>query len=495
MTLKNKVLEELGNRFDEEYLRSFSSHIGKPARKRLLGTLFFNSNELKESFRSNLDPFVLVALEQRMNWIKDWLQQEAWSHFFGNLYLIERSLYYNNRPELQDRLGWTISDLHTAHILMLMGDNLTDSLGSCFFERLKGLVTVDCKLIDDKDREFYKLAVINLCNVIDVLNYYINMANADPEYKELAKSYMRLSFASLQKTFLDAEKPSTDINLSFFIYTAVQKCARVLNEEVEALLDTYKKLGNQLEGEIADLKAYNSILSLCDLYYLNKEKFISLFEKVFEKVSAKVDWVNRPFYIRMLLFYLEETGIGAEPIKLKIRPTFNPSNVDEITEKLFPEYFLNKDQLTITADEIAKLMTFTDTEIRTKLAAILQRSKYISPSEKEGLPAESKKPHTGGEISDFEVCMEIGSHNLLHICLPIKSGREITTSVPENYAYQILKPFVRLYDRCAVIFVTARRCSQALDGYIKQLKALYGFPIDVIQEEYLCRIFKFYDQL
>jgi hypothetical protein len=321
------------------------------------------------------------------------------------------------------------------------------------------------------------------------------MANADPKYKDLAKSYMRLSFVSLRKTFVDPEKPHTDINLSFFVYATVQKCAKVLNEEVDALLDIYKKLESQLEREVAELKVYNSILSLCDLYYLNKEKFILLFEKVFEKVSAKVDWVNRPFYIRMLLFYLEEAGIGAEQIKLKIRPTFNPSNVDEITEKLFPEYFSSKDQLTITTDEIAKLMTFTDTEIRAKLAAIFQRSKYITSSEKEGLPAESKKPHTGGEISDFEVCMEIGSHNLLHICLPIKSGREITTSVPENYAYQILKPFVRLYDRCVVIFVTSRRCSQALDGYIKQLKALYGFPIDVIQEEYLCRIFKFYAQL
>lgn len=495
MMLKDRVMEELGNRFDEEYFRSFSSHIGKPAKKRLVGTLFFNSYELKKNFLSNLNPFVLVALEQRMNWIKDWLQQEAWSHFFGNFYLIERSLYYNNRPELQNRLEWTISDLHTAHILMLTGDNLTDSLGSSFFERLKGLVTVDCKLIDNKDQEFYKLAVINLCNVNDVLNYYVSMANADQEYKDLAKSYMKLSFLSLKKTFLDTEKPTTDINLSFFLYATMQNCAKALNEKIEVLQDTYEELENQLEAEIAELKAYNSILSLCDLYYLNKEKFTRLFEKVFEEISAKVDWINRPFYVKMLIFFLQEEGIGAEPIKLKIRPSFNPLNVDEITEKLFPEYFSNKNQLTITPDDLDKLMTFKDAEIRKKLTEIFQRSNYLTPDEKGGLLAESKKPHTGGEISDFEVRMEIGPYNLLHICLPIKSGREITTSVPENYAYQIMKPFIRLYDRCVVIFVTSRRCSQALDGYVKQLKALYGFPIDVIQEEYLCRIFKFYAQL
>jgi hypothetical protein len=494
MMLKDKVIEELSNRFGEEFSRSFSSTIENPARRRLFATLFFNSYELEKNFLSNLDPFALVALEQRMNQIRDWLQQEAFAHFFGYLYQIEYSLDYHNRSELQNRLQWTISDLHTAYILMLTGDNLTDSLGSCFFERLRGLVTVDCKLIDAKDKEFYKLAVINLCNVNDVLNYYVGMGNADQKYKDLAKSYMKLSFLSLKRTFLDAEKPETDINLSLYVYATVQNCAKVLDEKIEELQDTYEELENDLEAGISKLRPYNSILSLCDLYYLNKEKFTSFFEEVFEQISTKIDWINRPFYIKMMIFYLLEKGIGAQPIKLKIRPTFNPLNMDEITEKLFPEYFLNKSQLTITSDELEKLMTFDDAEIRKKLTEIFQRSSYITTEEKERLTEESKKPHTGGEISDFEVHMKIGPHNQL-ICLPIKSGREITVSVPEKYAYQIMKPFVRLFDRCVVIFLTSRRCSQALDGYIKQLKTLYGFPIDVIQEGYLARIFKFYAQL
>ena len=52
----------------------------------------------------------------------------------------------------------------------------------------------------------------------------------------------------------------------------------------------------------------------------------------------------------------------------------------------------------------------------------------------------------------------------------IKSAREIkANSVSESYAYQLLKPFIHLFDSCVVIFITAKPCSLALDAYIKKL--------------------------
>lgn len=81
MSLNSKVMKELGRRLDEEYVRSYSAHIRKPARKRLFGTLFFNFYELKNNFTKNIEPFALVGIEQRMSWISDWLTQEAFGHF------------------------------------------------------------------------------------------------------------------------------------------------------------------------------------------------------------------------------------------------------------------------------------------------------------------------------------------------------------------------------------------------------------------------------
>lgn len=492
--LNEKALKELGKRLEEEYLRSYSTHIGKPAMKRLLGTLFFNLYKLKKEFQKNLDPFVVIGLEQRMNWISDWLTQDAYGHFFGNLYQIEYSLIYNNRSELQKRLNWTIGDLYTAHVLILQGNNLTDSLGSAFLDRLNGLVTVDCKLIDKKDQDFFKLAVINLCTLNSVLADYVNMTTGDQ--KDLAKKYLRLSFDSLERAFRDTEKLDENISLPLFVYLTLKNDAVILNEKIDLLEKDFHSLLQQLENKISKLRPYDIILSLCNLHELDEEKFRELLEQVFEEISKKVDWINRPFYVRMLILYLQDGVIGTQSINLNIGPDFKPLNVEQITEMLFSEYFANQEKVSISKNDLDTLMNYDDAEIRQKLANILQQSKYLSKIQKEQLAKESKKPHTGAEISDLELRIDSKPNGTIYVCLPVKSGKEIRTqSVPESYAYQIMKPFIHLYDNCVVIFVTARKCSQALDAYVKKLKSLYRFPIAVVQEEFLCRIFKFYNQL
>lgn len=88
--------------------------------------------------------------------------------------------------------------------------------------------------------------------------------------------------------------------------------------------------------------------------------------------------------------------------------------------------------------------------------------------------------------------------NSVMVCFPIKSGQEIKSdSVPESVAYQVMKPFIHLYGDCVVIFITAKKCSQPLGNYIKKLQTIQNppLPIDVLQNENLCKIFKFYKLL
>ncbi len=492
MIPRDKITKELAVNFENEYQRSFQTFTTMPARKRVNGNVFFNSHQLVTNFSDNLDPFTLVALEQRMAKIKDWLEEEAFGHFFGNLYLVERSRYFDNRAQLQNRLEWSINDVHTAHIMMLRGDNLVSSLGSTFFERLKELVNADCKLINGKDPQFFKLAIINLCNVIDCLYYYVNMPNADIEQSDLAKEYMKSSLPFLSQIFNDKALVE-DINLRFFLYLSVKRCKESLSQTIDDKeTSAYNELEKEFEKDLMSLKSYNVILSLCNLYYLNREKFLAFFEKCF--VSLKIDWVNRPFFIRSLLFYLENYKSTTEIVPLNLSPTFSPGNADEIVSKLFPEYFQNKQDVVIESADIEKLNSLYDHDIRNHLASIFQRSQYISKEEKERIFEECQKPHNVSEISDFEVTF--GSYPYFYACMPIKSGREISKdSVPENYAYQILKPFIHLFDCCVVIFITAKPCSLALDAYIKKLISLYHFPIAVLQNELLCKIFKYYGKL
>jgi len=491
---KDKIEKELVSNFEIEFRRSTSTSLSKSSRKRQNGTLYFNSHQLIENFSSNLEPFALVALEQRMNLIKDWLEQESWTHFYGNFYLIEKSLEFHNLPELQNRLQWTIADLYTGRILMLTGDNLTSSEGSCFFERLHGLVSVDCKLIDRRDKQFFKLAIINLCNVVDCLHYYVKMPNSDEDNKKLAIDYLKYSLASLTQVLFNNDIPIEDINLLFFVYLSITRCKESLGRSSEDKeQEVYQSIVKKFEEELDRLKTYNKILALCDLYYLDNAKFMVLFERCYNKLI--IDWVNRPFYIRILMFYLKNLQIGDDIIKLKISPNFNPLKTDDIIVNLFPEYFENTNEVIIESRDKEKLMSFKDVDIRGRLANIFQRSKFLTEEEKERLVGEAKKPHATSEISDFEV--RLGDYpDIIHACMPIKSAREIRDdSVSEKYAYQLLKPFIHLFDRCVVVFITAKPCSLALDAYIKKLISFYNFPIAVIQEDYLCKILKFYNQI
>jgi hypothetical protein len=489
---KDKVITELVKNFENEYFRSFQTLTTMPARKRVKGNVFFNSHLLIKIFSDNLDPFVLVALEQQMNEIKDWLEEEAFGHFFGNLYLVERSRYFNNRPQLQNRLEWSINDIHTAHIMMLKGSALVSSLGSTFFERLKELVNADCKIIDGRDPQFLKLAIINLCNVIDCLLFYISMPEAEKMQKDLAKEYMESSLPVLEKAFLD-KVFLDEHNLGFFMYLSIKRCKEAIGQTLDGKqIMTYNELEKDFEAKIEQLKSYNVILSLCNIYYLNREKFFTLFEKSVDKLI--IDWNNRPFYVRILSFYLENFKSATDEIPLKISPSFSPENVDDVLNKLFPEYYQSKKDITTEDKDMEKMNAFHDQEIRSSLADIFQRSQYITNEEKERLIEECKKPHNVNEISDFEIKM--GNYPFIYACMPIKSGQEIKKgTVPENYAYQILKPFIHLFDSCVVIFITVKPCSAALDAYIKKWNSVFHFPIAVLQDELLCKIFKYYGKV
>jgi hypothetical protein len=74
--------------------------------------------------------------------------------------------------------------------------------------------------------------------------------------------------------------------------------------------------------------------------------------------------------------------------------------------------------------------------------------------------------------------------------MPFKTGVEIKNdTVSVDYAHQILRPFVH-FDNCVVIFITAKRCSQALMNYIKQFKDKWHLYIEVIENEELAKLLK-----
>jgi len=398
-----------------------------------------------------------------------------------------------NFKELQNRLSWTVNDILTMHTHILLGSSLDDSLGSAFLDRIKGLINVNRKIIEKNMSDFFKLSIINLCTVNKCLLDFLRNNDND-----LVRGYIETNQHPLKKAFDDLEKSPSNLSLLSYLYLNITGNAKILKDDIKIFISEFEKMKKLLLEHYESLRNYEAILIACNLFEL---KEYDLFDKIsgsLEKklLSKSIDWQVRPFFIRMLIYKLTRFEIK-KPLDFEIYPSFDEINLEDVLHKLFTQYSEEKPEIEINSDDIEKLHKFSDAEIRKKLSSILKKSDFIDEFAKRRLDEEASKPHTGYEFSDFEVRISKdtkgGFGNVITVCFPIKSGQEISgSSVPEKYAYQIIKPFTHFYGDCAVIFLTAKKCSQALENYVKKLQSPRKMPIQILQDEELCKLFKYY---
>jgi hypothetical protein len=137
----------------------------------------------------------------------------------------------------------------------------------------------------------------------------------------------------------------------------------------------------------------------------------------------------------------------------------------------------------VEAADIDRLNSLGDSELRALLARIILGVDPVI------LQREAQKPHGPFEIADMEIPITVQGQRF-YLCIPVKSGQEIRgKTVPELWAYQILRPFAD-FDRCAVVFVSAKKCSQNLMNNIKRMKDKFGLAIEVIEAEELAKLLK-----
>lgn len=143
-------------------------------------------------------------------------------------------------------------------------------------------------------------------------------------------------------------------------------------------------------------------------------------------------------------------------------------------------------EIVIEKEDMAALHKLYDSEIRHHLA------KLILNADPALLQREARKPHGSFEISDMEIPIQLEGIEF-HLCIPVKSARDNgiknRDSVPVEIAYQIFRPFLHL-NRCAVVFVSSKRCSQNLMNFIKKMKNNLGWTIEVIEDKELAQLFK-----
>ena len=179
---------------------------------------------------------------------------------------------------------------------------------------------------------------------------------------------------------------------------------KALNIKTDSKLDKFEEIKKLIKDNYKDLSDYDLVLITCNIHELDeKDLFDTLSKHIIEKLSNnKVDFKTRPFFLRLILLYLKTNNI-TEKILIDIRPCFDPVNSSEVLKKLFTDYYKNHITIEISSEDLGKLHSLNDQEIRDKLCTIFLKSDFIEEAEKKKLEEESKKPHTGYEISDFEV--------------------------------------------------------------------------------------------
>ncbi|MBN2393905.1 MAG: hypothetical protein JXR84_24440 [Anaerolineae bacterium] len=138
--------------------------------------------------------------------------------------------------------------------------------------------------------------------------------------------------------------------------------------------------------------------------------------------------------------------------------------------------------ISVEQAEINALYELSDEDIRQKLARIIEGVDVAV------LQREARKPHGGFEIGDMDIPIDINGDRF-YLCIPVKSAKEIGKTVPEKISYQIFRPFLN-FNRCAVVFVTARNFSQNLMNTIKRMKDRLGWSIEIIENKELAQLFK-----
>lgn len=401
-------------------------------------------------------------------------------YYYSSFYYAYRNVKDNDLHEQQKVLMKTNLDTMAMLLKILATKKKFTSIGSsldnCFFTRIERFIWALEFIVNKKEEELYIPGLYNVCNIHQTLILYLQCG--DSKYNDLVKTQLKklktllLSYSQNEKV-RELLNRNSQLQLFYesqkYLYSELEN----LEYKMEASLEDFDSLNNEQKMRI-----------LTSLFAVDKELFIKKFELIIEDIIEEVDYLNTLQKILLLrvisnyLVYKEEKDL----IELNLVEPFDSIDIVDYMTSTFDNYSLIR-SVDVTEADLKNLQNLDDQELRTKV------SEVIKGADSAELLRESKKPHGVSEISDMEVKTRYRGKRLF-LCMPFKSGKEIRSkSVPVEISYQIVRPFIE-FKKCAVIFITAKKCSENLMNYIKKLQDTLGWPIGVIEERQLAALLK-----
>jgi len=405
--------------------------------------------------------------------------------FYSSYYYAYRDIKNNDVEISQKRLKKTNLDTMAMQLKIKAFEmNLAEignSTDDYFFSRMERLLWAIQYIMRNGQEELYLPAIYNLCNVHQTLALYLISQHEEyiNETRELFTQVYNLLLDYLKVSFI-SDIVERNIQLKVFV-----EAQHFLHSSIQGTPYTFT-ISNIGFSRLSPTQALRILTSL---KIIDDNLFLTNFELAFGKLASRVNmltYLDNALFLRVMADYLTLVN-DSEPLEMGLFEPFEVINLSDYMNRIFNKYDMIA-TTNVTEKDLIKLNSLKDSDLRIKIANVI---KGVDPVV---LSRESRKPHGAFEISDMEIPVSFGRHRI-YLCIPLKTGREIKEdSVPENVAYQIFRPFLDL-KKCAVVFITAKKCSQNLMNYIKRLQNNFGWPIEVIQEKELAALLKVNNQL
>ncbi len=444
---------------------------------------------------SELDPIDRVNLEKISISIADKIRLDKIIFFYSTFRYFRNNLLYNDNYEEWSRQIYQMNiQINIMRIQFRHKMALGSSEDAYYFSRGQEMIeAIDTFASREEKKEIdYTPILYVLLNyaqsMLEYIRYFEQSDYGMPDYENVV-ALSKKCIKALKKLCFNFEKIKSDlknnIKLKMFIVAFVDEYNKVIlgNNEVK------------IKKKIYDIKnssiVPNNIWALRNIYDLDKEYFA----EYFEKNSDEYDRRYNSLYEESKIMYLRDC-IRFEKLRktnrvgiLKLPAIRNEVDISWFDINKYISGYSESATVEVTEGEIKKMQKYNDEVLRTKIANIIKNI------DKHVVYRESMKAHGVYEIADMELPIINPSREKYYICIPVKSGVEISSKVNEAITYQVFRPFTYFGHKAIVVFISAKDVTEPFYNSVKRAKANLNFEIFVLAGKELAKVLKFNHQL
>lgn len=181
-----------------------------------------------------------------------------------------------------------------------------------------------------------------------------------------------------------------------------------------------------------------------------------------------------------------------------IVPFYLPLDMEEVYRRVWGDPNDIESQ-SVGGSARKKVLAMKDKDVKENLYEILKGNKHLTTASRSSLKKEVEKAHSGAEISDFDIEIEMDEERI-SVSMPIKSpaeaGNKNVDKLSEENINQIVRPASRFRtERVAVFPILLSGMTSYSNETLKSWRSNFDFPIVTIDLDEFSKILSFHDQI